>query len=120
MKKIVSGLCGLLMAVSLLAGCAEQPAALEGTWLSGDGSTLTLADGTFTLTDAMGQSLLAQDSLTYEHRGDFLYLDLNGTEVKAFEVDLDGSELTLTYTIELQADMQTTAGESILLTRSQD
>ncbi len=120
MKKLILAFFSFVAAAAVMSGCSQQPAGIEGTWLSEDGSTLTLSDGILTLTDSTGESMLAADQLTYEHRGDFLYTDINGVEVKVFEAMLDGDELTLTYTVEVQADMQTTVSEPILLTRSQD
>jgi len=120
MKRIVLAILALAFAAASLIGCGKEDAVIEGTWLSADGSTLTLSDGTLTLTDSMGQSILSREQLPYVHRGDFLYIDLDGVEVKVFEAALDGDSLTLTYTVEVQADMQMTADEPIQLTRSQD
>jgi len=120
MKRIISIALSLLAAVALLGGCGGQDATIDGTWQSVDGSTLTIADGMLTLTDSMGQSILADENLPCEHRGDFLYVEIGGVEVKVFEADLDGDKLTLNYTVDIQSDMQTTVSEPIELTRSQD
>lgn len=120
MKKILAAAAALLTALALLAGCGSEKTAeagIEGKWLSGDGSVLTISEGNLTLTDSMGGSLLAQPSLPCDHRGDFLYVGIGGVEVKMFEAAVDGDTLTLRYTMEIQSDMQTICDDTITLTR---
>lgn len=120
MKKMVSAFLALILSLGLTAGCSQDPATIEGVWTSADGSTLTLNDGILTLTDSMGENMLAKDQLPYEHRGDFLYIFIDGVEVRAFETVLDADFLTLTYTVNLQADFQTAVDQPIELTRADD
>lgn len=119
MKRIALAALALLIALLAVAGCGEKAASIEGIWTSADGSTLTISDGMLILTDSMGASLIEGAPLPCEHRGDFLYVEIDGVDVKVFEASLDGDSLTLTYTIEIQADMQTSVDQSIELTRSE-
>lgn len=120
MKRFLIAVLALAVALSALTGCKDEPATIEGQWLSGDGSTLTLSEGLLTLTDSAGGSIISGAPLAYEHRGDFLYVGIDGVEVKAFEVTLNGDSLKLNYTLELQADMLTAMDSDIELSRVQD
>jgi len=123
MKKILLAVAALVTALTLFAGCGDDSgdaASIEGTWVSSDGSVLTIAEDAFSLKDSMGENLLAQDSLPCEHRGDFLYLTIGGVDAKVFEVSIDEDEMTLKYTVDVQADMQQTYDQPIVLTRSED
>lgn len=122
MKKLLLAAAAFAAALTLLAGCgnnSDTPATIEGEWLSADGSVLTIEDGELSLKNAMGEDMLAQESFPCEHRGDFLYITFGDVDAKVFEADLDGDSLTLKYTVDVQADMQSTYDKSILLTRSE-
>ena len=122
MKKLLFAAAALVTALTLFAGCGEKtdaPATIEGVWLSDDGCVLTVEDGTLSLKDGMGKSLLAQEAFPCEHRGDFLYITFGGVDAKVFEASLDGDSLTLKYTVEVQSDLQSTYDKPILLTRSE-
>lgn len=120
MKKILAAAAALFTALTLLSGCSGDKtdnAGIEGKWIADDGSVLTVSEGTLTLADSTGSSLLAVDSLPCDHRGDFLYVDIGGVEVKMFEAAVKNDQLTLRYTVEIQIDMQTVTDEVITLTR---
>ncbi len=122
MKKIMLAAAVLTAAISLFAGCGDKsgtPATIDGSWMSEDGSVLTIEDGTLSLRDGMGRNILAQETLPCEHRGDFLYLSFDSVEAKVFEVSLEDDSLTLKYTVEVQADMRRTYDQPIVLTRSE-
>lgn len=122
MKKLLLAAAALFTALTLFAGCgnnSDAPATIEGSWLSADGCTLTIENGMLSLRDSMGESKLAEDSYDCEHRGDFLYMNIGGVDAKVFEVSLDDDELTLKYTVDVQADMQRTYDKAIVLTRSE-
>ena len=121
MKKILLAAAALVTALALFAGCGDKsgvPAAIEGTWLSSDGCVLTIEEGSLSLKDSMGKNMLSQELVPCEHRGDFLYLTFGGVDAKVFEASLEDDELTLKYTVEVQADMQHTYDQPIVLTRS--
>ena len=120
MKRLASALLAFLLTAALLAGCQQGPATIEGVWHSADGSTLTLLNGSLTLTDSMGKNILAVDSLSYEHQDKYLYIFVDGVRVRAFEAELEGDSLTLAYTGGLQADFQIAVEQPIELTRAED
>lgn len=122
MKKILLAAAALVTALTLFAGCGDNSAdsaSIEGTWVSADGSVLTIDNGALSLKDSMGENMLSQDVLPCEQRGSFLYLTLGDVDAKVFEVSVDEDEMTLKYTVDVQADMQHTYDQPIVLTRSE-